>query len=242
VFCQRTKEESPSIGESTSLLAQHRQRHGVFYLPTGKDETKTDDYPPPQLDVPSGVSDVNKDILKLAEQSFLATKPQRTKARPAVIRLDEGDDEPVLATKQAKNLKENYISNAIKEALSSDKNKHSVGSGRGQEKLAKAPSAEHHHRSGRRSETSSRGEDGKEVKVDNTAINVSEGHIDGTKGNKTEKQSSSRHKHSKHEKEAYKRFELNSEEKDGHSERHLRGHSKKRKSSSLKASESTKSR
>jgi len=227
VFSQRTKEESPPIGESTSLLAQHRQRHGVFYLPTGKAETKTDDYPPPQLEVPSGASDVNKDILKLAEQSFLATKPQRTKARPVVIRLDEGDDEPVSATKQAKDLKENYISNAIKEALSSDKNKRSVGSGRGQEKLSKAPSTERHHRSGRRSETSSRVDNGKEVKVDSRSINVSEGQIDGMERNKTEKQSSSRHKHSKHEKEAYKSSELNSEEKDGQLERHLRGHSKK---------------
>lgn len=219
VFSQCTTEESPPIGESTSLLAQHRQRHGVFYLPTGKAETKTDDYPPPQLEVPSAASDANKDILKLAEQSFLATKPQRTKARPVVIRLDEGDEEPVSASKQAKDLKDAYISNAIKEALSSNKNKHSVGSGRGQEKLSKATSAEQHHRSGRPSETSSRGEDRKEVNVDNRSINVSvsEGHTDGTERKRTEKQSSSRHRHSKHEKE----------EKDGHSERHARGHSKK---------------
>ncbi|GLJ10009.1 hypothetical protein SUGI_0120040 [Cryptomeria japonica] len=232
LFSQCSKGEAPPIGESTSLLAQHRQRHGAFYLPTGKVEAKTDDYPPPhtlQNDVPPTSLDVSKDILKLAEQSFLSTKPQqtRTKVRPVVVRLEEGDDMPVLANKQVKDLKDDFISNAIKDVLTGDKNKHLVRSdSRDQENLLKTSSVGHRHRSGRRSESSSRREDNKGVKFNDNFVDVSKGSMDCVEEQKTERQSTSRHKHSRHGKKAYKDPVSDSEERDGHKGRHQR-HSKK---------------
>eukprot|EP01018_Ginkgo_biloba_P028306 Gb_30646 [translate_table: standard] len=231
VFSQPTKEESVPFGESTSLLAQHRQRHGAFYLPTEKTETKNDDYPPPHMsqpDVLSAASDASKDILKLAEQSLLSTKPQRTKARPVVVRLDEGDEAPILATKQGKDLKENFISNAIRDVLSGDKSKHSVGSGNGDpENKSKVASSGHHRRSGWRSESSSKRVEKKGIKVDDKSVDIVEGHMDGREKHKTERHSSRRHKHSKHGKETYKSSDSSNDEKDAHKGKHLRGHPRK---------------
>ncbi|KAK9115026.1 hypothetical protein Syun_021823 [Stephania yunnanensis] len=43
---QQNEEESEPWSESTSLLAQHRKQHGLYYLPSEKGEAGSSDYPP----------------------------------------------------------------------------------------------------------------------------------------------------------------------------------------------------
>ncbi|KAH7296485.1 hypothetical protein KP509_26G024900 [Ceratopteris richardii] len=115
-------------GESSSLLAQHRQRHGTYYLPVEKDITAENGYPPPQIvqqDIPS-TSSAADDIMKLAEQSLTWSKPRQTKQRPVIVRLDDGDEDLILSSKVKRDAKDNLISSALKDVLVSGKGKPSM--------------------------------------------------------------------------------------------------------------------
>ncbi|CAM6082599.1 unnamed protein product [Calypogeia fissa] len=119
-------ESSPSsvVGESAALLAQHRQRHQNFYLPSeGKAANKSSEYPPPvetYLDPEQLVLRAHSTggSIPLGEGS---TKPIRSKVRPVVVSLDHEDDHhmssPSLKSKQ-KDLKDDFISSAIIDVLS----------------------------------------------------------------------------------------------------------------------------
>lgn len=110
-------ESSEKPSESTSLLAEHRKRHGLYYLPSEKSETIPNDYPrandPMSQD---NATDEASDLIKLAEQSFVPRrKPSHAKPRPVVVRLDDGDIIPI-ATKKS-DPKDVSLSDAVRDAL-----------------------------------------------------------------------------------------------------------------------------
>lgn len=93
LFNNHDKDESELSKESTSLLTEHRKRHGLYYLSSDKKEVVSDYYPPANEPTTQGsANDVTEDLVKLTEQSFLPKKkPNQVKARPKVVKLDEGD-------------------------------------------------------------------------------------------------------------------------------------------------------
>ncbi|MQL74346.1 hypothetical protein Taro_006707 [Colocasia esculenta] len=113
-----SKENLSSLNESTSLLAEHRRQHGLYYLPTGKDEAEPDGYPranEPQLPVShsNATDDSINDILQLTKQSLV---PRKTKPRPVVVKLDEG--ELILASSlKSEELKDDLLSGAVRDVL-----------------------------------------------------------------------------------------------------------------------------
>lgn len=151
IFVQRSEDVLQS-GESASLLAQHRQSHGAYYLSTGKELAKDDQYPPLQIvqsDIPSS-SPASEDIMKLAEQSLLwTTKPLRGKARPVVVRLDDAEEVVIQSVKSKKDLKDDFISSAIRDVLAGDKNRLSSMSSASKFKesvlLGSSNHSSHHH-------------------------------------------------------------------------------------------------
>jgi AP-3 complex subunit delta-1 len=86
-----TRDEPPvSIGSSS--LSEHRKRHGLFYLQTGKTEDETNDYPQANDSLPSSSNNsVNDDKSKTAELVFARKKSMATKSRPKVVKLDTED-------------------------------------------------------------------------------------------------------------------------------------------------------
>ncbi|KAI9113939.1 hypothetical protein K1719_015190 [Acacia pycnantha] len=94
------KEETEPLNESASLL-EHRKRHGLYYLPSEKNEITYDDYPPandPQKR--TNLNNESEDLSKLAGQSLsLKKRPNQTKPRPVVVKLDDGDVVPISVKK-----------------------------------------------------------------------------------------------------------------------------------------------
>ncbi|KAE8665519.1 AP-3 complex subunit delta [Hibiscus syriacus] len=86
-------EDSEQPHESTSLLAVHRKRHGLYYLPSGKSEIISNDYPP--------AND--------------PTKTDHSKPRPVVLKLDEVNEKPV-AMKQP-DPRDNSLLGAVRDVL-----------------------------------------------------------------------------------------------------------------------------
>ena len=113
---QSKGESSEGSTESTSLLAEHRKLHGLYYLPSEKNDM-SNDYPPandPKLQ--DNLNDDAKDLVKLTEQSLLRKKkPDHAKSRPVVVKLDEGDEVPIAAKKLE--LKEDLLSGAVRDVL-----------------------------------------------------------------------------------------------------------------------------
>lgn len=113
---QSKGESSEASTESTSLLAEHRKLHGLYYLPSEKNDV-SNDYPPandPKLQ--DNLNDDAQDLVKLTEQSLLQKKkPNHAKPRPVVVKLDEGDEAPIAAKKLE--LKEDLLSGAVRDVL-----------------------------------------------------------------------------------------------------------------------------
>lgn len=88
------KEDSESSVTSGSLLAKHRERHGLYYLPSEKDGGESAEYPPAtENKVVGDDHDQMNDLVKLTEQSLsLKKKPNRAKSRPVVVTLDESEN------------------------------------------------------------------------------------------------------------------------------------------------------
>ncbi|KAK9105799.1 hypothetical protein Scep_022643 [Stephania cephalantha] len=116
---QNEEEESEPSSESTSLLAQHRKQHGLYYLPSEKGEARSSDYPP--ANDPQSMDDLidgARDLMKLTEQSLVTKKkPNHSKPRPVVVKLDEVGEMPVLPVKPMEELKDNSLSGAIRDIL-----------------------------------------------------------------------------------------------------------------------------
>ncbi|KAK4362009.1 hypothetical protein RND71_017250 [Anisodus tanguticus] len=112
---RQSKEEVEST-ESTSLLAEHRKRHGLYYSQPQKKEMAYDDYPPAN-DLKTG--DNADDLIKLTEQSlFSKKKANQAKPRPVVVKLDDGDG-PFIPAKKVE-LKDDLISGAVRDVLLGD--------------------------------------------------------------------------------------------------------------------------
>ena len=113
---QKNEELAP-LNESTSLL-EHRKRHGLYYLPSEKNEIVPNDYPPandPKSN--SNINDETAELAKLTEQSLLLKKkPNHTKPRPVVVRLDDGDVAPI-SIKRQEPRGDDSLSGAIKDVL-----------------------------------------------------------------------------------------------------------------------------
>ncbi|KAL5538577.1 hypothetical protein UlMin_046074 [Ulmus minor] len=118
----QNKEDSELSSESTFLLSEHRKRHGLYYLPSGKNDSVSNDYPPANDFKSSGNSnDGDEDLVKLTEQSLVPKKrANHAKPRPLVVRLDEGDQVLVAAKPQPK---DDSLSDAVREALLGSENK-----------------------------------------------------------------------------------------------------------------------
>ncbi|GLT42156.1 hypothetical protein SLA2020_161750 [Shorea laevis] len=112
-----TKEGLEQSNESTSLLAEHRKRHGLYYLPSDKSETISNDYPPANDPRSQDIAtDDTNDLIKFAERSFAPRrKPSHSKPRPVVVKLDDGDEIPIVTKKPE--LKDDSLSDAVRDVL-----------------------------------------------------------------------------------------------------------------------------
>ncbi|XP_043701891.1 AP-3 complex subunit delta-like [Telopea speciosissima] len=119
-FDQQIKEESELSTESTSLLAQHRKRHGLYYLPAEKNDIRSNDFPLVNEPQSAGCSiDGVDDLVKLTEQTVVSKKKPNAKPRPVVVKLDDGDEIPA-SLMQPINSKDNLLSGAVREILLGD--------------------------------------------------------------------------------------------------------------------------
>lgn len=109
-------EESGPVNESTSLL-EHRKRHGLYYLPSEKNDIVSDDYPPANdTKLSNNINDEAENLARLTEQSLLLKKkPNQMKPRPVVVKLDEGDVAPVLVKRPEP--RDDSLSGAVRDVL-----------------------------------------------------------------------------------------------------------------------------
>ncbi|XP_047330161.1 AP-3 complex subunit delta [Impatiens glandulifera] len=106
--------ESEPSTESTSLLAEHRKKHGLFYLAQEKNDTASTDYPPANE---SKLVDDREDLMKLATQSLgQKRKPIQVKPRPFVVKLD-GDETATVASSERGEAKNDLVSDAVRDVL-----------------------------------------------------------------------------------------------------------------------------
>ncbi|KAL8468399.1 hypothetical protein ACS0TY_031565 [Phlomoides rotata] len=111
----QSKEESEPSSESTSLLTQHRKRHGLYYLSAENPGLTSNDYPP-ALDPKDKAINEAEDLVKLTEQSLvIGKKPSKAKPRPVVVKLNDVDVVNI-ATKKPE-FKADLISGAVQEVL-----------------------------------------------------------------------------------------------------------------------------
>ncbi|EER88616.1 hypothetical protein BDA96_10G242700 [Sorghum bicolor] len=94
--------DEPAVSICLSSLSEHRKRHGLFYLQTGKTEDEPNDYPQANDSLPSSSNNsVNDDKLKTAELVFGRKKSTTTKSRPKVVKLDTEDFLSSMTTRAA---------------------------------------------------------------------------------------------------------------------------------------------
>ncbi|KAL3647192.1 hypothetical protein CASFOL_008160 [Castilleja foliolosa] len=109
------KEEGPST-ESTSLLAEHRKRHGLYYLPSENAGFISNDYPPAH-DPKDEIIDEAGGLVKITEESLvIKKKPNQAKPRPLVVKLDDGEGFNASA-KTPPEFKADPISGVVQEVL-----------------------------------------------------------------------------------------------------------------------------
>ncbi|KAK4409545.1 AP-3 complex subunit delta [Sesamum angolense] len=109
------KEESGPSTESTSLLAEHRKRHGLYYLPSENKGTTFNDFPPAREPKDKTIDEA-EDLAKLTEESLIIKKKQnQVKPRPVVVKLDDGEGLNVAVEKSK--VKTDLISGAVREVL-----------------------------------------------------------------------------------------------------------------------------
>ncbi|CAH1433743.1 unnamed protein product [Lactuca virosa] len=117
----RQNEESSetSAAESTSLLSEHRKRHGIFYLPSDNNQNASTSFPP--ANDPNERDNDVEDLVRLTEESLvLKRKSNLSRPRPVVVKLDEGDRLPITRAKTESN--DDLISGAVRDVLLGDEN------------------------------------------------------------------------------------------------------------------------
>lgn len=111
------KDQLKPASDSTSLLTEHRKRHGLYYLPSDTKETTSYEYPPvnePKLS--TNISGDVDELVKLTKQSLASKKKSKQmKPRPVVVKLDEGDDIRIRAKKPE--TKDDSISGVVRNVL-----------------------------------------------------------------------------------------------------------------------------
>lgn len=115
-FNGQSTEDSEPLTKSGSLLAQHRERHGLYYLPPEKDDAGSNAYPPANdSKVVGNHGDEVNDLVKLTEQSLsFKRKPNHGKTRPVVVKLDESEN--FIPTKKIES-KDDLLSGAVRNVL-----------------------------------------------------------------------------------------------------------------------------
>ncbi|XP_047973587.1 AP-3 complex subunit delta-like [Salvia hispanica] len=114
----QAKEESEPSSESTSLLAEHRKRHGLYYLAPGNTMVTPNDYPPAH-DPKDKVTNEAEDLVKLTERSLsTGKKPSQSKPRPVVVKFDDGEVTNVTTDRTV--IKADLISGAVNKVLLGD--------------------------------------------------------------------------------------------------------------------------
>ncbi|CAI9113539.1 OLC1v1014153C1 [Oldenlandia corymbosa var. corymbosa] len=112
----QNKEVVEQSNDSTSVLTEHRKRHGLYYLPSEEKETVSSDYPPANdLSLPDKTNDQTDDLFKLTEQSLVPKKKPTAKPRPVVVKLDDGNSIHIVEKKPE--MKEHLISDAVRDVL-----------------------------------------------------------------------------------------------------------------------------
>ncbi|TVU03397.1 hypothetical protein EJB05_51088, partial [Eragrostis curvula] len=109
--------DEPAVSIGSSSLSEHRKRHGLFYLPTGKAEDEANDYPhanDPLL--PASDETVIDDKFKTIEPVLAGKKIKSTKSRPKVVKLD-GEDFLSTMVANASVPKEDPLSGAVRGVL-----------------------------------------------------------------------------------------------------------------------------
>lgn len=109
--------ESKPSNEATSLLPEHHNLRGLYYLPSEKNEIVGNHYPaanePKLQDDPKNDTE---DLAKLTVQSLATNKkPNHPKTRPVVVKLDEGN--LVTITAKSPDTKDDLVSGAVREVL-----------------------------------------------------------------------------------------------------------------------------
>ncbi|BBM99513.1 AP-3 complex subunit delta [Marchantia polymorpha subsp. ruderalis] len=117
--------EKSQVGESAALLAQHRQRHENFYLLSDEKPVLSSlDYPPPRIasiDSTGFPSISSTEVFPVAEHSLASAKPRRSKARPVVVKLDDEEEQVESFSKlKMRDLKDDFISSAIRDVLAGE--------------------------------------------------------------------------------------------------------------------------
>ncbi|KAL3699741.1 hypothetical protein R1sor_017763 [Riccia sorocarpa] len=148
---QRKAAEVGQADESAALLAQHRQRHESFYLPSdAKPSQNSEDYPPPRIAnldstaFPSVSSSVSSHV---AEESSGSRKPRRSKPRPVVVKLDDEQEETDPSLKlPSRDLKDEFISSAIRDVLAGESRSSNKYHASSQDFERKESSRHRHHR------------------------------------------------------------------------------------------------
>ncbi|KAJ1264363.1 hypothetical protein BS78_09G257500 [Paspalum vaginatum] len=107
--------DEPAVSVGLSSLSEHRKRHGLFYLPTGKTD-EPNDYPQASDTLPSSSNDANDDKSKNVEPVFAGKKSKATKSRPKVVKLD-GEDFLSSMMAGANTPKEDRLSGALRGVL-----------------------------------------------------------------------------------------------------------------------------
>lgn len=115
VFSRQNEEESEtSAAESTSLLSEHRKRHGLFYLPSDNNQNASTGFPP--ANDPNQKDNDVEDLVKLTEESLvLKRKSNLARPRPVVVKLDEGERLAITVKKTQSN--DDLISGAVRDVL-----------------------------------------------------------------------------------------------------------------------------
>ncbi|CAA3031034.1 AP-3 complex subunit delta [Olea europaea subsp. europaea] len=107
-----SKEEYEPSSESTSLLAEHRKRHELYYLPSENKEMIANDYPHAHKHNDQAI-DEGDDLVKLTKESLdLRKKRNRAKPRPvgAVREVLLGNEAASSSNKASKKREKNEIS------------------------------------------------------------------------------------------------------------------------------------
>ncbi|CAA7408416.1 unnamed protein product [Spirodela intermedia] len=116
------EEDLPSLTESKSLLAEHRRQHEVYYLPKESSEAEKEGYPRAN-EAPSSVGHGHiaegsiQDLIKLTKESL---GPRRTKPRPVVVKLDEGESVPTASSLKSVEPRDDPLSGVVREVLLQD--------------------------------------------------------------------------------------------------------------------------